>query len=388
MPKNSGLRVGLSSPRRIRPSKIYCFLIISDCDKYFCSRLEDNDLCAEHILLFAGGDLAKKFCTVPGPTSSLLTSTATQPQVAVAQTQPSIQQPALSQQVLAQKPLAQQPNPLPTALAPSPAPVAPPIQPAPPAVVVASQPSSNASLQTQQASTAQILPQQSPQQLFRTEERSNQSGNPPISVTNGSNPGLQGAWNLSSLDLFNKGVEDVVPDDPAVKDLIKQLQITSGSTLSPEQNASQQNFMNSLNPNQKMILEGKTKTLNLTSDQLKLQRTYMASFVMPRAKAANQAGFEAIKKTLTPDIQRLFEPSEGMKNLKLDRAQTIAFEKAVKDYLDDPNPQAEMEQANRRLNLVSYSSATTNLWPRRVFKKNFFRYILIMGGFCSMHVGL
>lgn len=42
-----------------------------------------------------------------------------------------------------------------------------------------------------------------------------------------------------------------------------------------------------------------------------------ASFVAPRIKAANQAGYEAIKRELLPQAQRDFDSSEGIQNMIL-----------------------------------------------------------------------
>lgn len=42
-----------------------------------------------------------------------------------------------------------------------------------------------------------------------------------------------------------------------------------------------------------------------------------ASFVAPRIKEANQAGYEAIKRELLPQAQRDFDSSEGIQNMIL-----------------------------------------------------------------------
>ncbi|KNZ52724.1 uncharacterized protein VP01_346g8 [Puccinia sorghi] len=143
---------------------------------------------------------------------------------------------------------------------------------------------------------------------------------------------------LIATEKFNNGIETTNgQDEQKAQELINQLKAASKMKLSTHQLGNQTIFLNSLTPEQKMILESRMKTLSLTATQIQLERNYLATFVSERDKMAHQAGFEAIKKTLTPEAQRAFDPSEGMKSLQqLTEEQKYLYQEGSREFLEDP----------------------------------------------------
>ncbi|KAG0141053.1 hypothetical protein CROQUDRAFT_674313 [Cronartium quercuum f. sp. fusiforme G11] len=164
----------------------------------------------------------------------------------------------------------------------------------------------------------------------------------------GVNPGLDALSALSSQDGTLRASTPASREEMQVEELVRQLRISSTIQLAPLQMASQTAFYDSLSPEQRIILENKMKVLELTPTQRGLERDYMSSFVMPRVKAANQAGFDSVKRNLLPEAQRDFDPSQGMRTLNLTPDQQRQFREGVQHYMAFPSARAEAEQAQPR----------------------------------------
>ncbi|KAA1070388.1 hypothetical protein PGT21_010646 [Puccinia graminis f. sp. tritici] len=141
---------------------------------------------------------------------------------------------------------------------------------------------------------------------------------------------------LVATEKFNGDIQINAQDDLKAVELINQLRAASKLKLSNHQLGNQTIFLNSLTAEQKAILDSKIKSLTLTPTQLQLERNYLSTFVSDSDRMAHQAGFDAIKRFLTPEAQRGFDPSEGMKSLQLTENQKYLYEEGSREYLEDP----------------------------------------------------
>ncbi|PLW05834.1 hypothetical protein PCANC_26803 [Puccinia coronata f. sp. avenae] len=152
---------------------------------------------------------------------------------------------------------------------------------------------------------------------------------------------------LIATEKFNTAIDTNPQNEQKAQELITQLKAASKMKLSSHQLGNQTIFLNSLTPEQRIILESKMKSLTLTPTQVQLERNYLATFVSANDKMAHQAGFEAIKKTLTPEAQRAFDPSEGMKSLELTDDQKYMYEEGSREYLEDPGARNQSGAAQK-----------------------------------------
>ncbi|OAV88894.1 hypothetical protein PTTG_08793, partial [Puccinia triticina 1-1 BBBD Race 1] len=141
---------------------------------------------------------------------------------------------------------------------------------------------------------------------------------------------------LIATEKFNGMIQVNAQDDLKAQELINRLRAASKMKLNSHQLGNQTVFLNSLTAEQKMILEGKMRSLALTPTQLQLEANYLGNFVSATDKMAHQAGFDAIKKYLTPEAQRGFDASEGMKSLILTDEQKYRYEEGSREFLEDP----------------------------------------------------
>lgn len=163
--------------------------------------------------------------------------------------------------------------------------------------------------------------------------------------TNSSSEGMSEAQSylnrLIAAERFNMAIESNAKDDLLTEEVLNRLKSSSKVKLSNYQLSNQTTFLDSLTSEQKIILESKLKSLVLTPTQQQLERNYLGTFVSERTKAANQAGFDAIKKGLTPDVQKTFDASEGIKSLQLTEEQKYRFAEGSREFLEDPGAYAQ-----------------------------------------------
>ncbi|KAH9442198.1 hypothetical protein KEM48_005373 [Puccinia striiformis f. sp. tritici PST-130] len=156
---------------------------------------------------------------------------------------------------------------------------------------------------------------------------------------------------LIEAERFNAGIQVNQVDELKTIELIDQLKSASRMKLSAHQLGNQTIFLNSLTPEQKLILESKLKTLSLTPTQVQLERNYLGTFVSQTDKMAHQAGFDAVKKLLTPEVQRSFDAAEGMKSLQLTDEQKYMYEEGSREFLEDPGMRGSSTGTNNTPNL-------------------------------------
>ncbi|KAH9814148.1 secreted protein [Melampsora americana] len=160
------------------------------------------------------------------------------------------------------------------------------------------------------------------------------------------NPGLDGVNSLLDADgTLRSNVQSTSREERQLEETVNQFRISSSNQFSNQQLSLQQSFYESLTPDQKTIFDNKVKYLTLTPAQRLKEREFMSSFVTPKVKVANQAGFDAVKRDLLPEAQRDFDPAEGMKNLALTTDQQRRFRDAVQRYLANPSARLEAESA-------------------------------------------
>ncbi|EGG06481.1 uncharacterized protein MELLADRAFT_86617 [Melampsora larici-populina 98AG31] len=216
------------------------------------------------------------------------------------------------------------------------------------------------------------------QQTFTNNPASASSTTP---VATNLNPGLEGVNSLTDPDGTLKAtVQAVSREYNQMTELVKQFRIAAFIPLSSQQTLAQESFLESLSPEQRVIFDNHVKYLILTPTQRAKERDFMSSFVTPKVKVANQAGFDAVKRDLLPEAQRDFDPAEGMKNMGLTTDQQRRFRNGVQRYLANPSARLEAEQAtmpsNAQRRLLSNSSS--NLVPLLTLSITFLSCFIIL----------